>query len=122
MDRAADALLDSRDESARRLRADQELLANRFCKTTRESSYGFTASITWSPDELSFTSTCRDERAARWSGYRTLAEIRSDLNRDDVDLVFWGTTRTEDGYAAQFTLMDNEGLPVTVEANLTVPE
>lgn len=109
MDRAATALLDSRDEAARRERADQELLANRFCPRDTAVSYGTSSAVTWAPDGRSFVCESRCEQTARWAGYRLLTEIRNEHDDEKLDLIWWGTRPTEAGtYAAQFTVESEE--------------
>lgn len=108
MDRAA-ALLDFRDEADRRERVDQELLANRFCPRETAIAYGTSSAVTWAPDGRSFVCESRCEQTARWAGYRLLTEIRNEHDDTKLDLIWWGTRRTEGGtYAAQFEVTIDE--------------
>lgn len=105
MDRAATALLDSRDEADRQLAADQLLIANRFCAREVSIAYGTRSTVTWAPDSKSFASESIDEATARWAGFRLLTEIRNEHDDDSLDLIWWGTRPTEAGtYVAQFTV------------------
>lgn len=109
MDRAATALLDSRDEAERRQRADQELLANRQCRQERAIVYGAHATITWAPDGKSLVSESRDESIARWAGFNLLDEIHAEREDESLELIWWGTRPTEAGtFVAQFEVMEGE--------------
>lgn len=108
MDRAT-ALLDSRDEAERRLLADQELEANRFCPADSSRVCRRSARITWAPDDMSFTSEAGDPQVARWAGYRMRNDIQVERENDNLDLVWHGTERTARGtYAAQFEVFEYE--------------
>lgn len=102
MDRANIALLDPRDEAARRERVDQDLLAARFCPSRMAPWRGCKAVVTWAPDGCSYASEHADEQIARWAGFRALAEENEDQD-GKREPVWMGTKLTARGtYVAQF--------------------
>lgn len=105
MDRAATALLDPCDEAARRLAADQLLVANRFCRADVTTWRTYRVAVTWGPDRQSFTVEHGNEQIARWAGFEVLDD--QEVWDEDTGLgpIWMGTVRTARGsFAAQFEL------------------